>query len=457
MKPIRTTIALLASFTAFNHYALAQGPLAPTSGPATTMKTLQQIEPRTDLAKVDGVFLASMHRITEPGSYYLSGNIDVTAFHGIEIAASGVTLDLNGFSLFRSSTDASAGAAILINTKNLSNIVIKNGHITSGVTFRSTIDGDQFTGSGFDSGIREDTVFSPDNVRVSHVHISGCNIDGINLGPSVSNTIEYCSVEVAGSVGIRAGGVHHSTAINCGSTGIFATGNVSHCYATSSGSNGILSGGNVSNCYGITSSTSTGADGIFASYNISNSFGRSSGGNGLKSGGSVSNSSGISTSTSLSVDGISAATVLNSYGTSSGDDGISSTGNVSNSYGISTSTSKGDGISAIVVLDSYGISSGDYGISASRVTNSYGRSTGGDGIVAYAVSNSHGISDNADGIEATTVFNSYGSGGDDGIDADRSISYSRGSGGRGYGIRTENAIGCTAIGGVFAVSTYLMP
>lgn len=446
MKPIRTVIALLASFTTSNHCAFAQGPLTPTSGPATTMKTLQQIEPRTDLAKVDGVFLASMHRITDPGSYYLTDNIDVTAFHGIEIAASGVTLDLNGFSLFRSSTGASAGAAILINTDNLTNIVIKNGHITSGVTFNSTADGDQFTGSGFDSGIRTDAVFSPDNIRISQVHISGCNIDGINLGLSVSNTVENCSVKVAGSVGIRAGGVHHSTAIDCGSTGIFATGNVSDCYATSSGSHGILAGGNVSNCYGITSSASAVAAGIFASYNISDSFGRSSRGDGLESGGSVSNSSGISTSTLTSADGISAVTVLNSYGTSSGDDGISSTGNVSNSYGISTSTStSADGISAANVLNSYGVSSGDNGISS-----------------LWSVSNSSGIStstdNDADGIGATTVANSYGqSTGDDGISA-RIISYSRGvTTGSGRGLRAGIAVASTYVGDTSVQHKYLMP
>ena len=73
----------------------------------------------------------SRHVIPEPGSYYLAGNLDVTTPSGIVIAASGMTLDLMGFNIFRSSAAAATGTAINFTVGGLSNIAIKNGHITS--------------------------------------------------------------------------------------------------------------------------------------------------------------------------------------------------------------------------------------------------------------------------------------------------------------------------------------
>lgn len=67
------------------------GPIGPTPGP----------EPRVAVNSVNTPGDAgSLFRITQPGSYYLTGNITgVAAKHGITIAANGVTLDLRGFDL----------------------------------------------------------------------------------------------------------------------------------------------------------------------------------------------------------------------------------------------------------------------------------------------------------------------------------------------------------------------
>jgi hypothetical protein len=78
------------------------GPLDPPPGPvAGTSKTLAEVEPRTAINAANTPGNAnSRFRITQRGSYYLTGNITgVANKHGIEIAASGVTLDLNGFDL----------------------------------------------------------------------------------------------------------------------------------------------------------------------------------------------------------------------------------------------------------------------------------------------------------------------------------------------------------------------
>jgi hypothetical protein len=64
------------------------------------MKTLDQIEPRTDVTRMPGNAFRHI-LITNTGSYYLSTNPAVTKDTGIYIAAPGVTLDLNGFEIAR--------------------------------------------------------------------------------------------------------------------------------------------------------------------------------------------------------------------------------------------------------------------------------------------------------------------------------------------------------------------
>src|SRR5258708_24855133 len=70
-----------------------QGSLTPPSPPGATMKTLQQVEPRTPISIVPTNLAVS-------GSYYLVTNLPgVAASDGITISANDVDLDLNGFVL----------------------------------------------------------------------------------------------------------------------------------------------------------------------------------------------------------------------------------------------------------------------------------------------------------------------------------------------------------------------
>src|SRR5437762_605503 len=94
--PICATILLAGAWFA------SAGNLNPPAGPvAPTGKTLTEIEPRTAVNAVNTPPSAtSLFTITQPGSYYLTGNIQgVATMDGVEIDASGVTLDLNGFAL----------------------------------------------------------------------------------------------------------------------------------------------------------------------------------------------------------------------------------------------------------------------------------------------------------------------------------------------------------------------
>ncbi len=83
--------------------SVANGALTPGGSPRTSMKSLEQVEPRRPLLpRVSGVDVtdANAHYvITKRGSYYLTENLSVERLYGIRVAAEGVTLDLEGFAI----------------------------------------------------------------------------------------------------------------------------------------------------------------------------------------------------------------------------------------------------------------------------------------------------------------------------------------------------------------------
>ncbi len=103
MNRTATTRVTITALTLVVAAALLNaGPLTPPPGPiVSTGKTLTEVEPRIAISATNTPGDAdSLFKITQPGSYYLTGKITgVLGKHGIEIAASGVTLDLNGFEL----------------------------------------------------------------------------------------------------------------------------------------------------------------------------------------------------------------------------------------------------------------------------------------------------------------------------------------------------------------------
>jgi cysteine-rich repeat protein len=104
------------------HPASAQGPLAPVAGPQPMMKTLQEMEPRTHIA-------AAGYVISAPGSYYLTANLNGGGTqNGITVNASGVTIDLRGFSIENCQTGISAAAGV--GTVTVANGTVKDCNAT---------------------------------------------------------------------------------------------------------------------------------------------------------------------------------------------------------------------------------------------------------------------------------------------------------------------------------------
>src|ERR1700738_5329496 len=120
MKTANRSRALMcAFFFATTMSIFAQGSLTPPGAPAPTMKTLDQVQPRTLIPGGTAVYT-----ISNEGSYYLGGNLSIASGNAITVAANNVTIDLQGFELV--GTGGSTG--VLINS-GVSNVTVRNGTI----------------------------------------------------------------------------------------------------------------------------------------------------------------------------------------------------------------------------------------------------------------------------------------------------------------------------------------
>jgi parallel beta-helix repeat protein len=185
------------------------GDLDPPAGPVgPTMKRLDEIEPRTPVGPdttpgaSNAVFV-----ISQPGSYYLTGNIAGEAGkHGVLINSADVTLDLNGFALI--------GVADSLSAVQVSGnrAAIRNGSISG------------WGASGVNSGSA--------GMLLQHLRSWENASRGITIGNNA--IVAHCSVFGNGDIGIRVGG---------GSA-------VRDCVARQNGSHGVavLAGSTVTGC-----------------------------------------------------------------------------------------------------------------------------------------------------------------------------------------------------------------
>jgi hypothetical protein len=333
-----TTALLLSTLNSHLSTVFAQGSLTPPGAPAATMKTLEQIEPRTPVS-------SAPFTISVSGSYYLTTNLTVSSGDAIDINVSGVTLDLNGFTI--SSTAASAAGTAISLASALSDITIVNGHIRSGVTNNGS---GVFSGSGFGYGINYSGT-QPANVVVSKVSVAGVLNSGIYLSEGKASVVEACTVTTAGNYGIVASTVKGSVAIDCG--------------------NYAIEGDQVADCRGI---VYNGGYGISATTAL-NCYGGSGSGTGLNA-----NVAQNCYGNSSDGTGLSATTAQNCNGWSWSGNGFSVNDVAIGCSGWSYSST---GLIAYIALNCRGYAGGwNPGLSATMANSCYGSSISSTGLIA---------------------------------------------------------------------------
>lgn len=156
------------------------GPLSPPVGAvSSTYKTLTEVEPRIAIQSLAGNATFE-HRIITAGSYYLTGNLTVSAGQGgIEVAVDNVTIDLNGFRI----TGVSGSGDGIFGTSVIDNVTIRNGSIL-------TMGGDGIELSGR-------------RYRIENVTVTGNTGRGIAVGDAA--VITGVVADANGQIGIQAG------------------------------------------------------------------------------------------------------------------------------------------------------------------------------------------------------------------------------------------------------------
>jgi hypothetical protein len=195
------------------NFAAAQGPLTPPGPPASLLKTLEQLEPRTDVLRLPGS-ASIAHIIDRPGSYYLTGNLVVTNQSGIRILSDDVTLDLNGFALL----GATNRTAILGST-GLERVRIRNGILSGWSTGIDFLSGGACTNAVLEdlaiAIIGGDTygIYAGPDARVARCRVTGVT-GGSGFGIILGERSTVESSEVLNSLGGILVGAH-STVRDC--------------------------------------------------------------------------------------------------------------------------------------------------------------------------------------------------------------------------------------------------
>lgn len=213
----RTTTRLAVPFVlALCAGAALAGPLSPPAGPvSSTMKTMQEVEPRTPIgADTTPGDADSVFRITQAGSYYLTGNVTgQSGKSGIEVVADDVTIDLCGFVLEGVAGSKAGVTDTGLEEDPISNLTVRNGTIRGfgygqiscewvrtgrleGLTVSGTSYGINFRGSGTIDGCTATGIGATGSIGFSvdaATTITRCLASGYDTGYLVLGaTVQEC-------------------------------------------------------------------------------------------------------------------------------------------------------------------------------------------------------------------------------------------------------------------------
>jgi hypothetical protein len=216
MQTIAVRAATLAAFLC-SSIAAAQPSLAPPPGPvAESGRFGTRIELTQATAPGDA---NSVFKIAQPGSYVLTGNLEVPPNEiGIEIASGDVTIDLNGYTI-RAQTD---GSGVGVGTEDGGSVPASyTGVRITGGTLASLEFGIDLVDSAFQVTTRQIAIdhLTMDGVgtgvNVEFASIRDCVISALDIGVKASfSSVSGCKLVTAGGV---------STGIECFTTRISDT------------------------------------------------------------------------------------------------------------------------------------------------------------------------------------------------------------------------------------------
>jgi hypothetical protein len=250
---ISLAFTLVYSLTA----ACLAGPLTPPVGPvASTAKPLSEVEPRIAINATntpgDG---SATYRITQPGSYYLTGNLQGEPNkNGIIVASANVTIDLNGFRMFGASLSLDG----IVNATGVNIVTVRNGTV-AGWRIDINLQSDVTAGEGSEvhsvnvNGKRSSGLLMGNRGRAVNVSAAGNVSIGISIGEGA--IVTGCVAALNGGTGISTGPgatVSGSVARQNSANGflIGVSSSVSGCTAAGNQGDGFAvgSGSSIHNC-----------------------------------------------------------------------------------------------------------------------------------------------------------------------------------------------------------------
>lgn len=245
--PVSRQIALFAVLATVALFppSSSAGSLNPSGPPGPTMKDLDWVEGRIPVETLPGTSNA-LYLISQPGSYYLTGNIvGVSGKGGILIDSNDVTLDLNGFAL----EGASGGSGVFM-TSYWSMVTVKNGTLSgwgeSGVALNDCTNCralDLLIENTGGDGTYASLLMGPRS-QVRHCMSRGNN-NGIGIQVLEGSLVEDC-FSGQNSIGYQLSGgftmILRSQAVNNWDRGIYMqeAGIVSECVVQGGGASGII-------------------------------------------------------------------------------------------------------------------------------------------------------------------------------------------------------------------------